>query len=225
MNYSHRYHCTVVQGKLYLDYPPSPTPHPSSQSATNSDPSRHFCHARSMVWPFFLLTPPPPPTPLPPPPPRKCCAKYWKTLGKVEFQRQLRAGRSLFLARERAEGCGCDDADRCRVSRGIATVFILAYAVGDAVWCAAMTVMFVLAAWATTVEVSLFFFLVLLFVLRKLDEEILSAGGGRGGWGEEASVGVPFVQYVQYVGVNQDGDSCLHRYSLGMAMRRQQHLQ
>lgn len=76
-------------------------------------------------------------------------------IAQVEFQRQLRAGRSLFLARGSPEGCGCfDDEEVCRlrVSRGVAAALALAYAILDAALCSVLAVAFVLAAWAAAVE-------------------------------------------------------------------------
>lgn len=77
---------------------------------------------------------------------------------KVEFQRQLRAGRTIAQARRRPQdddddpcggGCFCF---RLGLSRGTAAALALVYALIDAAWCGFFTVAVAAAAWATAVE-------------------------------------------------------------------------
>lgn len=75
----------------------------------------------------------------------------------MEFQRRLRSGRPLFQAARRYGGgceCACEDGAACRyhVSRGVVAGSVLAYALLDAVCCAALASAFVAAAWAVAVE-------------------------------------------------------------------------
>lgn len=76
----------------------------------------------------------------------------------MEFQRQLRAGRTIAQARRRPQdddddpcggGCFCF---RLGLSRGTAAALALAYALIDAAWCGFFTVAVAAAAWATAVE-------------------------------------------------------------------------
>ncbi|CAM9145677.1 unnamed protein product, partial [Scytosiphon promiscuus] len=82
---------------------------------------------------------------------------------QVEFQRQLRAGRTIAQARRRPEdeeddlccrdgggGCGC--LYRLGLSRGSSSALALVYALFDAAWCTFFAVALLAAAWATTVE-------------------------------------------------------------------------
>eukprot|EP00903_Cladosiphon_okamuranus_P006432 g6293.t1 len=77
---------------------------------------------------------------------------------QVEFQRQLRAGRTIAQARRRPQD---DDDDPCGgvcfcfrlgFSRGTAAALALAYTLIDAAWCGFFTVVVLAAAWATAVE-------------------------------------------------------------------------
>lgn len=78
----------------------------------------------------------------------------------MEFQRQLRAGRTIAQARRRPlddDGCGCGGGFcfcllRLGLSRGTAAALALAYALVDAAWCGFFVVAVWAAAWATAVE-------------------------------------------------------------------------
>ncbi|CAB1117427.1 unnamed protein product [Ectocarpus sp. CCAP 1310/34] len=77
---------------------------------------------------------------------------------QVEFQRQLRAGRTIAQARRRPEeddeacGGGAACCFRLGLSRRTSAALALAYSLVDAAWCAAFTVAVLAAAWAIAVE-------------------------------------------------------------------------
>ncbi|CBJ27425.1 conserved unknown protein [Ectocarpus siliculosus] len=77
---------------------------------------------------------------------------------QVEFQRQLRAGRTIAQARRRPEeddeACGGGGACcfRLGLSRRTSAALALAYSLVDAAWCAAFAVAVLVAAWAIAVE-------------------------------------------------------------------------
>lgn len=77
----------------------------------------------------------------------------------MEFQRQLRAGRTIAQARRRPEDdddtcvgvcCGC--CFRLGLSRSTAAALALAYTLFDAAWCGLFAVGVLAVAWATAVE-------------------------------------------------------------------------
>ncbi|CAM9832707.1 unnamed protein product, partial [Ectocarpus sp. 13 AM-2016] len=77
---------------------------------------------------------------------------------QVEFQRQLRAGRTIAQARRRPEeddeacGGGAACCFRLGLSRRTSAALALAYSLVDAAWCAAFAVAVLAAAWAIAVE-------------------------------------------------------------------------
>ncbi|CAM9882608.1 unnamed protein product, partial [Ectocarpus fasciculatus] len=79
---------------------------------------------------------------------------------QVEFQRQLRAGRTIAQARRRPEeddeacGGGAACCFRLGLSRRTSAALALAYSLVDAAWCAAFAVAVLAAAWATAVEAN-----------------------------------------------------------------------
>lgn len=76
----------------------------------------------------------------------------------MEFQRQLRAGRTIAQARrlpeddDDDEDCGCGCCFRLGLTRGTAAALALAYALVDAAWCGFFAVGVLAAAWVTAVE-------------------------------------------------------------------------
>lgn len=144
------FYCSVSRQTWVCPNAHTAAPPPTNQKVENDDSNRakggHHC--RSLLHtPKFI---------------KKSCPSPERVRShprtQVEFQRQLRAGRTIAQARRRPEeddeacGGGAACCFRLGLSRRTSAALALAYSLVDAAWCAAFAVAVLAAAWAIAVE-------------------------------------------------------------------------